>query len=185
MKESIIEKTTRAEAPFKIRNSFVKLFTVSYPVNCFKGEASSRSYRLCIQGERMKLMMQTKSTENSGCKFENVWELQLCCCAKVDGNEHVEKVFCLCRNLVELQKSNAIFEGCVIDFITLLQRVFGNINIAHRNNVLKVDLGKSNGQCQRSGCTGTSDPVFEGNESKDFIFDPSLYSFIIEKAQFL
>ena len=87
--------------------------------------------------------------------------------------------------MAQLQKSNAIFKDCVIDFINLLQRGFGNNNIARHINVLKVDLGYSNAQCQCFECTEASDPVFEGNERKDFKFDPKLFSFIDENAPFV
>ena len=73
----------------------------------------------------------------------------------------------------------------MIDFINLLQRGFGNINIAHHNIVLKGDLGYSNAQCQCFECTKASDSVFEGNERNDFKFDPNLFSFIDENAQFV
>ena len=36
IEESISENITRAKPPLKIRSSFVKLFTVSYPENCIK-----------------------------------------------------------------------------------------------------------------------------------------------------
>ena len=85
-------------------------------------------------------MSQTKSTKDLGCKFENVWELQRSCYTEFDENEDAEKLSYLSRKLAELQKSNAIFKDSVIDFINLLQRGFGNINIAHHNNVLKVIL---------------------------------------------
>ena len=132
----------------------------------------------------MKSMLQTKSTKDLRCKLE-VWELQRSCYTEFDENEDAEKLSYLCRKLSELQKSNAIFKDCVIDFINLLQRGFGNINVAHHNNVLKVDLGYSNAQCQSFECTEASDSVFEGNERKDFNFDPNLFSFIDENAQFV
>ena len=59
IKESISENITRAKPPLKIRNSFVKLFTVSYPENCIKREARYGGNRLFIHGERMKSMLQT------------------------------------------------------------------------------------------------------------------------------
>ena len=185
IKESISENITRAKPPLKLRNSFVKLFTVSYPESCIKREASYGGNRLFIHGERMKSMLQTKSTKDLGCKFENVWELQRSCYTEFDENEGAEKLSYLCRKLAELQKSKAIFKDSVIDFINLLQRGFGNINIAHHNNVLKVDLGYSNAQCQCFECTEASDSVFEGNERKEFKFDPNLFSFIDESAQFV
>ena len=138
-----------------------------------------------MYGERMKSMLQTKSTKDLGCKFENMWELQRSCYIEFNENENAEKISYLCRKLAELQKSNALFKDCLIDFINLLQRGFGNINIALHNNVLKEDLGYSNAQCECFECTEASDSVFEGNERKDFKFDPELFSLIDEKAQFL
>ena len=133
----------------------------------------------------MKSMLQTKSTKDLGCKFENVWELQRSCYTEFEENEEAEKLSYLYWKLAELQKSNAIFKDCVIDFIDLLQRGFGNTNIAHHNNVLKVDLGYSNAQCQCFECTEPSDSVFEGNERKNIKFDPNLFSSIDENAQFV
>ena len=185
IKESIIENITRAKPPLKIRNSFVKLFTVSYPENCIKREARCGGNRLFIHGERMKSMLQTKSTKDLGCKFENVWELQRSCYTEFDENEDAENLSYLCTKLAELQKSNAIFKDSVIDFINLLQRGFGNINIAHHNNVLKVDLGYSNAQCQCFECTEASGSVFEGNKRNEYKFDHNLFSFIDENAQFV
>ena len=54
IKESISENITTAKPPLKIKNSFVKLFTVSYPENCIKREASYGGNQLFIHGERMK-----------------------------------------------------------------------------------------------------------------------------------
>ena len=185
IKESIKENVTTAKPPLKIRNSFVKLFTVSYPENCIKREARYGGNCHFIHGERMKSMLQTKSTKDLGCKFENVWELQRFCYTEFNEKEDAEKLSYLCRKLAELQKSNAILKDSVIDFIILLQRGFGNINLAHHNNVLKVDLGYSNAQYQCFECTEASDSVFEGNDRKDFKFDPNLFSSIDENAQFV
>ena len=185
IKESISENITRATPPLKNRNSFVKLFTVSYSENCIKREASYGGNQLFIHGERKKSMLQTKSTKDLGCKCENVWELQRSCYTEFEENEDAEKISHLCRKSAELQKSNAIFKDSVLDFINLLQRVFGNINIAHHNDVIKVDLGYFNAPCQCFECTEASDFVFEGNERKDFKFDPNLFSFIDENAQFV
>ena len=186
-KESISENITRAKPPSKLRNSFVKLFTVSYPENCLEREreASYGGNRLFIHGERMESMLQTKSLKDLGCKFENVWELQQSCYTEFDENEDAEKLSYLSRKMAELQMSNAIFKDFVIGFINLLQRGFGNINIAHHNNVLEVDVRYSNAQCQCFECNGASDYVFEGTERNDFKFDPHLFSFIDENAQFV
>ena len=114
-----------------------------------------------------------------------MWEVQRSCYFEFDEHEDAEKLTYLCRKLAELQKSNAIFKDSVIDFINLLQRGSGNINTAPHNNVLKVDLGYFNAQCQCSECTKASDFVIEGNERKNFKFDPNLFSFIDENAQFV
>ena len=170
IKESISKKITRAKPALKIPNSLINLFT-NYGSN-----------RLFIHGERMKSMLQTHSTKDLGCKFENVWEVQRSCYTELDENEDAEKLSYLCRKLAQLQKSNAIFKDCVIDFINLLQRGFGNINIAHHKNVLKMDVVYSNAQCQCFECTEASDSVCEGNEREDFKFDPNLFSSIDENA---
>ena len=48
-----------------------------------------------------------------------------------------------------------------------------------------MDFGFSNAQRQCFECTEASDSVYEGNEGKDFKFDPNLFSFIDENAQFV
>ena len=63
--------------------------------------------------------------------------------------------------------------------------VSGTINIAHHNNVLKVDIGYSNAQYQCLEWTEAPDSVFEVNERKDFKCDPNLFSFIDENAQYV
>ena len=106
IKESISENITGAKPALKIRNNFAKLFTVPYPENCLKTEASYAGNRLFMYGETMKSMLQNKSTKDLGCKFENVWELQRSCYSEFDENEHAEKLSYLCRKLAELQKRN-------------------------------------------------------------------------------
>ena len=165
IKESISENITKAKPPLKIRNTFVKLFTVSYLENCIKRGNLWRQTSLHTWRERNRCC-KLNQQKDLGCKFENVWELMRSCYTEFDENEDAEKLSYLCRKLAELQKSNASFKDSVIDFIDLLQRGFGNINIAHHNNVLKVDLGYSNAQCQCFECTEASDSVFEGNEEK-------------------
>ena len=64
IKESMSETITRSNPPLKIRNNFVNLLTVSYLENCKKREASYGCNRLFIHGERMKSMLQTKSTKD-------------------------------------------------------------------------------------------------------------------------
>ena len=143
VKESIRETITRPKPQLKIRNSFVKLFTVSYLENFLKREASYGGNRLFILGERLKSMLQTKSTKDLRFKLVSVSELQRYCYFEFNENEDAEKLSYLCRKLAELQKSNALFKACVIDLINFLQRGFGNINIAHQN-VLKVDFWYAN-----------------------------------------
>ena len=58
IKESISENITRAKPPLKIRNSFVKLFTVSYPENYIKRGKLWRQPTL-HNADRMKSMLQT------------------------------------------------------------------------------------------------------------------------------
>ena len=69
-----------------------------------------------------------------------VWEFWRSCYTEFDKIENSDKLSYLCRRLAELKNSNAIVKDCVIDFSNLLQRGFGSINIAHHNNVLKVEL---------------------------------------------
>ena len=99
VKENISENITTAKPPLKNRNRFVKLFTVSYLENCIKEEASYAGNRLFIHGERMKSMLQTKSTKDLGCKFENVWEIQRYCYTEFDENEEAEKLCFLSKKI--------------------------------------------------------------------------------------
>ena len=105
--------------------------------------------------------------------------------SEFDDNQEAEKLYYLCRKLTELQKSNAAFKDCVIDFINLLQRGYGIVNIAHFYNVHKVDFSYPNAQYQCFQFTEALDSVFDGNERKDFNFDPSLFSFIDKNAHFV
>ena len=72
----------------------------------------------------MKSMLQTKSNDDLGCKFANAWECQLFCNTESDETGDAEKLAYLCRRLVELQKSNAVFKNCLIR-LNLLQRGLG------------------------------------------------------------
>ena len=76
LKVSITENILRAKPPLKDPSSVLKSFTVSYPESCLKRGACSGGNRLFIGSQRMKSMLQTKSTKDLGCKFENVWEFQ-------------------------------------------------------------------------------------------------------------
>ena len=129
----------------------VRLLTVSYPENFLRTEMSSFGNRsFVIEGERMKSMLNRKTTESLGCKFNRFWELDrhnsLGDCT---DNEKALYVF---RKLVELEKSDAPFKDTVIPYIELLQRGIGRLFVTEHSRTLDIDLGHSNAQCMCFEC---------------------------------
>ena len=185
IKDTIGKNITGPKSSIKVRNSFVKLFKISYPENCLKNEANCGGNRLFIHGEKLKSMLNAYSTKDLGCKYELVWELQRSCYTEFDENEDAEKLSYICRKLAELQRSNAVFKDCLIDFIDLLQRGFGTMNVSHHNNTLSVDLGFSNAQCQCYECTVDHDSAYEISENNVVKYNSNLFSFIDENTQFV
>ena len=125
-------------------------------------------------------MSQTKSLD-LGCKIHNLREIQRSCKTEFDDNEDAENLFYRCRDLAGLQKSNAVFKDCAIDYINLFKRSFAIINIAHNSSVLKVDLGCSNVRCDCFENTEASYSVLKGKQ-KNFKFNPRSFSAIDENA---
>ena len=123
--------------------------------------------------------MNAKSTASLGCDFNLSWEFHRTSYTDFDEEIDAEKVTYLSKKLVELQNSDGPFKDSVIDFIDLLKRGFGNINASHHNNVLSVDLGYSNAQCQCYECVGlaSQENLFSQYSTNLFSYD--------ENAQFM
>ena len=185
IKDSIGQIIASPKGSIKVRNSLVKMFKVSYPENCLKNEANWGANRLFVHGEKIKAMLNSRSTKDLGCNYDLVWELQRSCYTEFDENEDADKLSYICKKLAELQKSNAVFKDCLIDFIDLLQRGYGTMNVSHHNNTLSIDLGFSNAQCQCFECTVDQDSAYENNENNVVQFNSNLFSFLDESTQFV
>ena len=120
------------------------------------------------------------TTNGLECKFNLTWEFHRTRDTEFDDDVDLEKLNYLSKKLVELQRSDAPFKDSVIDFIDLLKRGFGNINAAHHNNTLSIDLGYSNAQCQ---CFECLDLPNQGNTMNNY--HTNLFSYIDENAQFI
>ena len=55
-----------------------KLMTVSKPENFFRAETNNKSAAnsISVKGEKLKSLLNQKTTEGLGCKFKSVWEYQ-------------------------------------------------------------------------------------------------------------
>ena len=122
-------------------------------------------------------MMNATTTRSLVCDSNLTWQFHRTSYTEFDDEVDVEKLSYLSKKLVELQRCDAPFKDSVIDFIDLLKRGFGNINASHHNNILSVDLGLSNAQFQCYECLIL--PA-QGN-----IYEPNLFSYIDESAQFI
>ena len=99
--------------------------------------------------------------------------------------EKTEKLLFLSQRLVELQRSQAVFKDSVLNFIELLERGFGTIHASHHNNVLSVDLGFSDAQCQCIECVEGQNSETDNVEEKVSInYTTDLFTFIDENSQF-
>ena len=140
------------------------LCNVTYPKNCLKVEMTTSSNTLRLHGERLRKILTSQATIDLGCQLKVIWEYQRECYSPFSGIEDAEKVAHLCTKLQELQKSDAVFKVSVVDFIDILMRGFGTMEASHHNNMLKVNLGFSNAQCQCLEC-------FEAQNSSIPLFD--------------
>ena len=71
-----ILKQTISKVLSNLQWAKVRLLTVSYPENFLRTEMSSFGNRsFVIEGEKMKSMLNRKTTGSLGCKFNSVWEL--------------------------------------------------------------------------------------------------------------
>ena len=180
IKETIGDILTEKDKIFKIKNSVAKLYAITYPEICFKTEVTLSTNNLFIHGEKIKEMMNATTTNGLECKFNLTWEFHRTSYTEFDDDVDLEKLSSLSRKLVELQRSDAPFKDSVIDFIHLLKRGFGNINISHHNNTLSINLGYSSAQCQ---CFECLDLPNQGNTMNNY--QTSLFSYIDENAQFI
>ena len=135
------------------------------------------SNTLRIYGERLT----SQATIDLGCQFKVIWEHQRESFSPFGAIEDAEKVAHLCKKLQELQKSDAVFKDSVVDFIDILMRDFGTMEASYHNNMLKVNLGCSNAQCQCLECfeaQNSSIPLFDrddlNNNSNLFAFDENI-----------
>ena len=135
-------KQTISKVLSNLQSAKVRLLilTVSYPENFLRTEMSSFSNRsFVIEGERMKSMLNRKTTESLGCKFNSVWEL----------DRHNSLGYCTDNEkalYVELEKSDAPFKDTVVPYIELLQRGIGRLFVTEHSRTLDIDLGHSNAQ---------------------------------------
>ena len=185
IKDTISNNLLNPQKGTKIISSLVKLFKVSYPENCLQTEAQLGGNRLFIHGEKMKSILKMKPTTDLGCSYEMSWELQRSCYTEFDESEDIEKLSFLSKQLAELEKSPAVFKDSVLDFIELLMRGFGTIKASHHNNVLSVDLGFSDAQCQCFECQDNSTSFCGASLTANEHNECNLFSFVDENAQFL
>ena len=185
IKDTISNNFLNSQKGTKIKDSLVKLFKVSYPENCLQTEAQLGGNRLFYHGEKMKSILKMKPTTDLGCSYEMSWELQRSCYTEFDESEDIEKLSFLSKRLAELEKSPAVFKDSVLDFIELLMRGFGTPKASHHNNVLSVDLGFSDAQCQCFECQDSSTSFCGASLTANEHNECYLFSFVDENAQFL
>lgn len=177
-------KQTISQVLSNVQWAKVRLLTVSYPENFLKTETSVFPNRtLIIEGERIKSMLNRKTTESLGCNFNSVWELDrhnsLGDCT---DNEKALYVF---RKLLELEKSDAPFKDTVIPYIELLQRGIGRLFVTEHSKTLDIDLGHSNAQCMCFECMNQPlqlNEVIDNTTSSPQLFSPYNEDTIIDTS---
>ena len=185
IKSNISENLSQPDETYKVRDSTVRLFTISYPENCLRLEVGLAANELFIYGEKLKQMLASKPTKELGSKYDLIWDFQRSCYTQFDDTVDAEKLSYLCKKLATLQKSNAPFKDSIIDFIDILQRGFGTLNASHHNNILSVDLGFSNAQCPCLECYEGSTSSTNHAPHDDVNYSTNLFSFIDENTQFV
>ena len=72
--ETFLKQTILQVLP-TTNNAHVKLMTVSYPENFLRAETNNKSAAsaISVRGEKMKSLMNQKTTGGLGCKFKSVW----------------------------------------------------------------------------------------------------------------
>ena len=185
IKETLGAQYLGNQKTLKVTNSQVKLFKISYPENCLLTEARLSGNNLFIHGKKLEKILNSKPTPDLGCNFNLIWELQRSCYTPFNDREDSEKLFFLSQRLVELQRSQTVFKDSVLDFIELLERGFGTIHASHHNNVLSVDLGFSDAQCQCIECVeGQNSETDNVEEKVNINYTTDLFTFIDENSQF-
>ena len=157
------------------------LCNVTYPENCLMVEITKSSNTLQIYGEKLRDISTSQATIDLSFQFEVLREYQRERYSPFSGIDDAEQVAHLCRKLQELQKSDAVFKDSVVDFIDILMRGFGTMEPSHHNNILKMNLGCSNAQCQCFNCfeaQNSSIPIFDRDDlnylSNLFAFDENI-----------
>ena len=157
-----------------LKRTISKVLSNLHPENFLRTEMSSFGNRRFFvkEGEKMKNMLNRKTTESLGCKFNSVWELDrhnsLGDCT---DNEKALYVF---RKLVELEKSDAPFKDTVIPYIELLQRGIGRLFVTEHSRTLDIDLRHSNAQCMCFECM--NQPLQLDEEIVNTTSSPQLFS---------
>lgn len=144
-------KQTVTQVLSTTQNAYAKLLTISYPENFVKSEtAVSTKNSFFIRGEKIQSLMNQKTTEDLGCKFNCIWEFQkhnsMGACS---DNEKALYVF---ERLLELEKSEAPFKDTILSYIDLLQRGAGRLFLSEHSRTLDIDLGWTNAQCMCFDC---------------------------------
>ena len=133
-------------------NAHVKLMTVSYPENFLRAETNNKSAAsaISVRGEKMKSLMNQKTTEGLGCKFKSVWEYEKH--NSLGASVGSEKALFLFQRLLELESSDAPFKDSILSYIDLLQKGFGRFYVTEHSRTLDIDLGVTNAQCTCFEC---------------------------------
>ena len=142
----------------RIKNCNIKLQSISYPEICLEKELSNSSNTLTIHGDKLKAMLTCKPTFDLGCHYKVIWQFKRECYSPFSDTEDPDKVSYLCKKLVALQNSDAVFKDSVVDYIDLLLRGFGTMQASHHNNTLKVNLAFSDAQCPCFECMEGENP---------------------------
>ena len=166
-----------------LKDCKVMLCNVTYPENCLKVEMTKSSNTLRIYGERLRKILTSQATIDLGCQFKVIWQYQRERYSPFGGIDDAENVAHLCKKLQELQKSDAVFKDSVVDFIDILMRGFGKMEASHHNNMLKVNLGCSNAQCQCLECYEAQNSTIHLFDRDDLNYHSNLFAFD-ENTQF-
>ena len=133
-------------------NANVKLMTVSYPENFLKVETNNKSAAsaISVRGEKMKSLMNQKTTEGLSCKIKIVWEYEKH--NLLGASVGSEKALFVFQRLLELESSDAPFKDSILSYIDLLQKGFGRFYVTEHSRTLDIDLGVTNAQCTCFEC---------------------------------
>ena len=146
LKQTILQVLSTAN------NAHVKLMTVSYPENFLRAETNNKSAAdsISVRGEKMKSLMNQKTTEALGCKFKSDWEYEKH--NSLGASVGSKKALFLFQRLLELESSDAPFKDCILSYIDLLQKGFRQFFVTEHSRTLDIDLGVTNAQCTYFEC---------------------------------